>query len=258
MSRLTRLTFCVPVDPCRVRLANLCLRQLRRTCDALIAAGVDATAVIVSDHDSLETLDPISLGFATIDRDNEFVSRRYNDAIQLATDPRYNDKPADFVVPFGSDDWADYRLFLEPLPGPDTIQGFQWISVVSEDGREIASTHWNSEGGCGIRIIPRDLLEPLDFRPCDEDRRDGCDTSILFNLRRHHGDRMKVKHMHLHDRQIVDWKSSGVQLHSYRDVVSIRRSETTPDPFAVLAEFYPAEALDEMRAHYVDAAVARA
>ena len=195
-------------------------------------------------------LNSLELGFATVERDNQFTSRRFNDGIQVACDPRFSADPVDFVVPCGSDDWVDYRLFMEPLPGPDTIQGFQWISVVSEDGSEIAATHWNSEGGCGIRIIPRQLLEPLGYRPCDEDRRDGCDTSILFNLKRVHGDRMVVKHFHLHDRQIVDWKSPGAQLHSYSDVTSIRRSESVCDPFGVLEGFYPVEALEEMRAHY--------
>jgi len=48
----------------------------------------------------------------------------------------------------------------------------------------------------------------------------------------------------------VDWKSPGAQLHSYRDVTSIRRSEAVCDPFAVLEGFYPSVALEEMRAHY--------
>ncbi len=245
------LWFVVPVHPGRVPLAAICLRQLRRTCDALNENGVEATAVVVADLDTLNSL-PV-LGFAEVERDNAFLSRRFNDGIELACNPDINPHPADYVVPFGSDDWADYRLFLDPLPGPDTVQGFQWLSVVNEDASEIASTHWKSEGGCGIRIIPRELVAPLGYRPADEDRKDACDTSILFNLRAYHGDRMKVKHMHLHDRQIVDWKSADVQVHSYRDVTSIRRSEAVCDPFAVLEGFYPAEALDEMQAHYMGA-----
>lgn len=240
----------MPVHAGRVPLAAICLRQLRRTCDALIAGGVRATAVVVSDRESLETLNPLELGFATVDCDDLFVSRRFNDAIQLATDPDYSDDPADFVVPFGSDDWADHRLFLEPLPAPDTIQGFQRMAVVSEDGRQIAMTHWRSEGGCGIRIIPRELVAPLGYRPGDEDRKDGCDTSILINLRRHHGDRLKVRHCHVHDQQIVDWKTPGVQLHSYCDVTALHQPRSLGDPFTVLAGIYPDEALEEMRCHY--------
>lgn len=249
------LAFVVPVHG-RLQLAQICLRQLRRTCDALIQGGVSASAVIVSDRHTLKQLDPLELGFAIVERDNSFTSRRFNDGIQLATDPKHNQSPADYVVPFGSDDWADHRLFLEPLPGPDTIFGFQWMSFVSENGCEISSRHLNYEGGSGIRIIPRELVEPLGYRPADEDRLRGCDTSILVNLRRHHGDRLKVKHWHLHERQIVDWKTSGAQLNSYRAVTSLHQGNAERDPFTVLVEFYPAEALAEMEEHYLGVKVA--
>ena len=251
---MPKLTFVVPAHG-RLALAAICLRQLRRTCDLLIESGVEAGAVVVSDRRTLATLDPLALGFGTVVRDNEYLSRKFNDGIQLACDPEFNDDPADFVVPFGSDDWADHRIFLEPLPGPDTVQGFQWMSFVSEDGTEISTTFLDYEGGSGIRIIPRELVAPLGYRPADEDRPRGCDTSILRNLKAHHGARMKVKHFHMHPRQIVDWKSPEAQLNSYRDVTAVRRSEAADDPFAVLGEFYPAEALDEMQAHYMGAKV---
>jgi hypothetical protein len=244
------LWFVVPVHG-RLPLARICLRQLRRTCDALVDGGVQATAVVVSDALTLRQLEAQDeFGFATVERDNLFTSRRFNDGIQLATDPKFNPSPADYVVPCGSDDWVDYRLFLEPLPPADTIFGFQHMSFVSENGREITATFLNYEGGSGIRVIPRELVAPLGYRPADEDRARGCDTSILRNLRRHHNDRLKVKHWHLHDRQIVDWKTTGAQLNPYREVTRLHRSRVDADPFAVLAEYYPAAALDEMEQHY--------
>ena len=250
------LTFVVPVHG-RIPLARICLRQLRRTCDALADGGVKATAVVISSRWGLRELDPLELGFAAVQRDNQFLSRRFNDGIQLATDPRYTDAPADYVVPCGSDDWVDHRLFLEPLPAPNTVVGFQWMSFVSEDGREISSTFLDYEGGSGIRIIPRELVVPLAYRPADEDRPRGCDTSILRNIRiQSHNDDFKVAHWHLHERQIVDWKTTGQQLNSYTDVTTVRRSRPVEDPFTVLAEFYPAEALDEMERHYHAAKVA--
>jgi hypothetical protein len=250
------LWFVVPVHG-RLALSAICLRQLHRTCDELAASDVKATAVVISDGDSLRELGDVLDGFATIERDNQFVSRRFNDGIQLATDPRYNDEPAEFVVPCGSDDWVDHRLFLEPLPGPDTLQGFQWMSFVRETGKEICSTFLNYEGGSGIRIIPRELVAKLDYRPADEDRERGCDTSILRNLRRAHGDSLKVKHWHLHERQIIDWKTRGEQLNSYQQVTALRKSRVDGDPFQVLAEHYPAEALEEMEQHYFGVKAAR-
>jgi hypothetical protein len=244
------LAFIVPVHG-RLALAAICLRQLRRTCDALIDEGVNARAIVISDtHTIRYKIKPLELGFATIERDNGFTSRRFNDGIQLACDPRFNPNPVDYVVPCGSDDWVDHRLFLEPLPRPDTIQGFQWMSFVRESGREICATYLDYEGGSGIRIIPRELVEPLGCRPADEDRERGCDTSILRNLREHHGDRLHVKHFEASPYWIVDWKSRGSQLNSYEQVTRLRRSEVKGDPFEELVGFYADEALEEMEQHY--------
>lgn len=238
------LWFIVPIHG-RLELASICLRQLRRTCDALRVEGVETTAVLIGERDELNALP--DLGFGAIERNNLFLSRKFNDGIQLATDPAFNPRPADYVVPCGSDDWVDHRLFLD-LPGPDTIHGFQRMSFVREDGEEIGTALIDYPGGCGIRIYPRELMADLDYRPADEDRPRGCDTSILTNMRQAH-EHLRIVHADLHDRQIVDWKSPSEQLNSYGDVGRRIRS-TTPDPFSVLADFFPAEALEEMREHY--------
>ena len=248
------LWFIVPVHQ-RLGLATVCLKQLRRTCDALYENGIEATAVVISDYQSLRDLGVIEMGFATIIRDNEFLSRRFNDGIQLATDPNYNPGPADFVVPCGSDDWVDHRLFLEPLPEPDTIQGFQYMCFVNELGTEISTRFLDYQGGAGIRIIPRQLVAPLGYRPADEDRERGCDTSILRNLKRHHGDHLKVKHFLAPPEWIVDWKTKGAQLNSYHQIANLHQGEVRRNPFEVLAGFYPDEALEEMEAHYFGARV---
>lgn len=242
------LAFVVPVHG-RLGLARICLRQLRRTCDLLRPEGVHATAIVVGDGLTLSRLGLEELDFAQIEAPN-ILSRKFNDGIQLATDPEHAPEPVEFVVPCGSDDWVDHRLFLEPLPGPDTIQGFQWMSFVRENGREICTTHLTYEGGSGIRIIPRQLVAALDYRPADEDRPRGCDTSILRNLRRHHGDRMRVRHFETSPRWIVDWKTSGEQLNPFEAVTRLRLSTHQGDPFEELADFYPAEALEEMQQHY--------
>ncbi len=244
------LWFVVPAHG-RIGLSKICLRHLRRTCDALLERDVKATAVIVSDADTLDVLKVGELGFGWVIRDNQFTSRRFNDGIQLATDPKFNPAPADFVVPFGSDDWADYRLFAEPLPKRNQIFGFQRMAFVREDGCEIAKTFLNYTGGSGIRIIPRELVASLDYRPADEDRERGCDTSILTNIRRLHGSNLEVRDgWHLHDYQIVDWKSRDEQLNPYENVTALRKSSVETDPFAALAPHYDADALEEMRAYY--------
>jgi hypothetical protein len=229
------------------------LRQLRRTCDSLTEFGIDASAVIIADRPNLRDLGGRIghdlLGFSSVERGNEFVSKKFNDGIQLACDPRHNHKPVDYVVPCGSDDWVDWQIFKH-LPPHDTIMGFQHISFVREDGTEMTSRFLNYPGGCGIRVYPRRLLEQSDYRyrPCDESRKRGCDTSILYNLQSTIPN-LKLLHQPVDPRQIVDWKTAGVQLNSYED---LRRHKKvgTDDPFDVLASIYPAEALEEMAVHY--------
>lgn len=238
------LWFVVPAHG-RLALSAICLRQLRRTCDALELEGVDASAVVIADDENLKIAG--ELGFGTIRRDNAFLSRRYNDGIQLATDRAYNSRPVDFVVPCGSDDFVDAALFVD-LPPPDVVVGFQYASFVREDGRELTARYLNYEGGCGIRIYPRELVATLGYRPADEDRRRGCDTSILANLKR--ATPLVVEHRELDPRQIVDWKSPDAQTTPYETIAARHRGSEPVDPYEALAEIYPADALEAMSDHY--------
>lgn len=238
------LAFVMPVYG-RLPLARICMRQLRRTCDQLTENGVHASAVVVGDDDNLAAAS--SLGFATVRRDNRFLSRKFNDGIQAALDPQWNPHPADYVVPIGSDDWVDWQLFTD-LPRPGHMHGFQRLSFVREDGLEITESVVDYTGGCGIRIYPRQLMAKVGYRPADEDRTRACDTSILVNLRRAVPG-LRIFHADSDHRQIVDWKSPAEQINGYAQVIQYARSKST-DPFDVLADVFPAEALDEMAAHY--------
>jgi hypothetical protein len=240
------LWFVVPAYA-RFDLTRICLRQLRRTCDALELDGVRASAVVVADDDNLTTA--TDLGFATVRRDNRYLSRKFNDGIQLALDPRHNAHPADYVVPCGSDDWIDHRALLD-LPDDRTMVGFQRISVVREDGCELTTRFLNYSGGSGIRIYPAALMRPLGYRPADPDRQRACDTSILTNLAHYWTGRMRIMHHHLHDYQVVDWKSPVEQLNTYEQLATVHRGSEAQDPFVVLAGVYPDESLMDMQQHY--------
>lgn len=243
------LWFVMPVHG-RQQLASICLRQLRRTCDALTENGIDATAVVIGQDADLDAA--FEMGFGTVSRDNQFVSRKFNDGIQLACDPAYNPRPADFVMPIGSDDWIDWRIIRPSiLPEADEIVGFQHISFVRGDGLEITKTFLNVTGGCGMRLYPASLLKAVGYRPAEEDLYRGCDTSILTRVRISRPN-VKVMHVDIDPRQIVDWKTPGAQLNEYEQVMRRHsvNSEAGSDPFDELDPFFPSEALDEMWAHY--------
>jgi len=248
---MASLWFVVPAHG-RAELARICLQQLRRTCDELERENIRASAVVVADDENLDTAR--DLGFGWVERSNEFTSRKFNDGIQLACDPNFNRHPADFVVPLGSDDWVDWRLFRD-LPNAHTMVAFQRMAFVREDGRELTVRRINSEGGCGIRIWPRQLFRAVGYRPADEDRRRGCDTSMLINTKTANEPRMKIEHRDLDPLQIVDWKSEGGNLNPYASLAR-HKTELERDPFQVLAGRYPAEALREMEAHYAPVLVA--
>jgi hypothetical protein len=181
--------------------------------------------------------------FATIERENEYLGMRFNDGLELACR-----SGADYVVPCGSDDWVDHRVIRETLPEPRVVVGFQRMSFVREDGRELTYANVRYRGGCGIRIYPRALLAPFQWRPCDEDRKRGCDTAILGNVLRH-VPRVRVEHRDVHDLQIVDWKTPGANLNTYEGVGGWRSGQGR-DPFVELRGVYPDEALAEMREVY--------
>ena len=151
-----KLWFVVPAHG-RIELARICLRQLRRTCDALVEHGIEASAVVIACDENLDTA--AELGFGTVRRDNRFLARKYNDGLQLALDPSVNPRPADYAVPMGSDDWLDYRILLRPPPR-DAVLAFRRVAFVDESGSELTETELRYEGGVGIRVYPRRLLEP--------------------------------------------------------------------------------------------------
>lgn len=238
------LWFVVPAAG-RVELASICLRHLRETCDHLATEGIDASAVVIADDENLVTA--WELDFHTVERSNFFLSRKYNDGFDLAFNPKHNPRPVDYVVPIGSDDWVDWRLFTR-LPPQDTIVGFQRLAVVREDGMEITSRQLNNVGGCGIRIYPREIVAQRWFRPADEDRRRGCDTSIITNLHLTIPN-LRVVHPVINPLQIVDWKSRDVQITPY-EKLRAHRSLGSGDPFVELQGRYSASLLEEMREHY--------
>jgi glycosyltransferase involved in cell wall biosynthesis len=243
------LWFVVPAHG-REQLAAICLRQLRRTCDLLDRDGIEATAVVVADDDNLSTAR--ELGFGTYRRDNRFLAKKFNDGIQAALDHRFNPRPADYVVPCGSDDWVDHRILLN-LPRHNEIRAYRTAAFVDEAAGRIVSCELDNPAGVGIRIYPARLMKTCGYRPADEDRARACDTSILVNVTRacrEQNRTVRIGYGDQHPWQIVDWKTTGTQLNPFGAVTSRHHHRLTGDPFETLAGIFPPEALDEMRDHH--------
>lgn len=238
---LPSLFFVVPVRG-RYEKTRVCLRQLRRTCDALRVEGIDATAAVVGDDENLDTVR--ECGFWGVRQRNQPLGRKWNDGYQCALE-----EGADYVVPLGSDDWVDPILFTD-LPDVTELRCSRLSSVVSEDGNRISPLRVWYDGGDGVRVMPRNLLERLNGRPAEENRDRAIDTSIIRNLQRlHQGNMPPLRYFDASPWQIVDWKTTGDQLNTYEACVAYR-NEAEQDTWETLKDRYPAAALEEMRAVY--------
>lgn len=242
------LWFVVPAHG-RLDLARVCLRNLRRTCDVLTDDGLVATAVVIADDENLDLAR--ELDFATIREGNAALGRKWNHGYQFACDPAYHPRPADYVIPFGSDDWVDPELILSAPRAQDHLTCFRRCAFVREDGRKLARLSIGYPGGVGIRIIPARLIASAGYRPADEHRRRALDTSTLRGLTRaNYGRTPSIVYHDLHDLQVVDWKSQAGQLNSYKVCLRFTHARESTDVFAALAAHYPAESLAEMQALY--------
>ena len=235
---LPKIWFCVPAHG-RVELTRVCLRQLVRTCESLAEGGVQASAVVIADDENLEAA--ADLGFGTIESSAPLGSK-FNDGMQFASM-----NGVTHVVPFGSDNFIDHRILRDLRD--DEIRCFRHGAMVSEDGKRLAHLKVRFPGGLGVRVIPTEVLEGCGFRPAEEDIGRGIDASTLRGIKRGNRRPPKLVYFDSHPLSIVDWKSSE-NLNSYRGYLRFRDGAESTTPFDDLADVYPGEALDEMRAVY--------
>lgn len=247
---MTSMWFVVPAHG-RHTVAEVCLRQLADTCETLTGSGIHASAVVIACDENLDIAR--SLGFATVERDNQYLGRRLNDGYQLC-----GVAGVDYAVPFGSDDWIDPDLILTaPLPGSGEITCFRRAAFVREDGQALAPLRIPYDGGVGVKIIPASLIDAAGRRPAEEDRSRALDASVWRGLCRALGRQPRLLYHDLHPLQIIDWKSE-TQLNSYADCLRYLNGEESATPFLDLeiSGAYPAAAIDEMRSVYAPQEVA--
>lgn len=243
---MSSLWFVVPAHG-RVRLAEVCLRQLAWTCSTLTANGITASAVVIADDENLDTAS--DLGFATVERDNLLFGAKWNDGYELAAK-----EGVDFVVPFGTDDWIDPELLLDGLPRAGEMLCFRLATMVREDGLRAAPLHIPYDGGIGIRVYPSGLFAGCGYRPAEEDGTRAIDTNVLMEVTRTLGRLPRIRYGDIHQLQIIDWKSE-TQLNGYEFVwnysnARARGGEEFDPPWEHLAAIYSAGAVEEIRSVY--------
>jgi hypothetical protein len=239
-----RLAFVVPVHG-RHQLAEACLRQLARTCAALKADGADASAILVGDDIFFDRL-AAELGFGWVRAANRPLGAKWNDGVEFAC----REGGVDYVVPLGSDDVVDHRLFVGAW-GIDEVVCARQSAVVSPDGDRLAELHIRYAGGDGVRMLPRALLERVRFRPAADERDRALDGSMSDKLGPSGtGRRLRYVYRDLHPLQIVDLKSPGRdQRTSYEACLEFATCERE-DVWESIGAVYPDAFVDEVRACY--------
>jgi len=236
----------------RYEVTRLALAQRAHLCGELAGRGIEATAVIVADDDNLAIA--AEFGFATVERDNAQLGRKFNDGLEHAC----VELEADYVVLIGSDDWMHIDL-LDHLPlglAPPRVPSAESPVVFWNDapeavtGREIALVdlehgrmrRCRARGRYGVIpwVFPRAALEPSGFRPIKDALNIGIDGSLIAGL----GVRPEWVFTDPHDLCRVDFKSA-TNLNGYAKITgAIGYGEEEPDPWSLLAERYPTELVE--------------
>lgn len=241
---MTRLVFVTPVFG-RPEITGVCLRQRAQLIGELRPRGVDAACVVVGDDENLETAD--ALGFVALEQEN-VLGRKVNDGFELAC----RSLGADLVCFIGSDQWV-HPSYFAGLEGLEAIRTGAGFAVVDELGTRIAHLWLPYVSGCGPKIIPRALLEPSGFRPCEDDRMKSLDASLMRGLGRDPEDQAGLEwrdHADVVSLRYVDFKSRDAQIHPFRNLARRHARYIGRDPWAALAEHYSAELVETMAEVY--------
>ena len=226
----------------RYDVTSIAFPQLRWALDSLFQRhGIDGQAVVVADDDNLDIAN--SYGFATLERLNGPLGRKWNDGYEFAASCG-----ADYLVPCGTDDWIDPD-YLAQLPEANQIRASRESSVVNEDGTRLATIRIGYEGGDGIRIIPVGLLEACGYRPAQDHKRRAIDTSVWMTLNQTE----RYSFVYADDPlSIVEFKSSTNQLNTYDSCAGGFPSVVHDDPWAVLGGRYPGVFVRAAQAMYAE------
>lgn len=184
----------------RYAISDLCFAQRRWTMDRLAAVGIESECVVVADDHNLVLAR--AHGFQTLERDNAWLGRRFNDGIEYAAS-----QGATWIVPIGSDSWIA-PAYIDPLPDESLTRTSTLYALLART--KLAELQIPGDG-VGPYMIHRDRL-PRSKRPSVDGLASGVDNSTLAGLR---DVRWEVRD--LHPLQYVALRAANApQLHSYR------------------------------------------
>ena len=215
----------------RFELTALCLDQRADVIRTLARHGVQARCVVIADDDNLDLAR--ARGFDIVERDNEWLGRKFNDGIQYAAK-----HGADWIVPIGSDSWIDPAYFL-PLPtGRETRTSPAYCAVTGTSLAELSV----GGHGAGPYMFPRRLLARSRFRPAKDEIIRHVDSSTIRGI----GQPIRWKPRTLHPFQYIGFRGTPT-ITSYKSLVNAWGVAEHPDPWSILGEHYPPDLVERAR-----------
>lgn len=223
-------------------MSEITFAQRKVVCNQLAEAGIKADCVVIADDENLDIAK--QYGFHTVEQNNEYLGRRFNDGHEFAGKSGF-----DFAVPVGSDMFLDSALFVG-LQDKFTITNY--YAVVKVGGVSIATltVDWGI-----LQIIPTRLMKSLEFRPCAEEVIRGCDTFTRRRIKNQvPGKILEMVNKKVHQYECVSFQSKQ-QVTSFDGLVNTYKANVfTNEPGQVLAplrKWYSEALVDEIQSYYL-------
>jgi hypothetical protein len=212
-------------------LSEVCFAQRRHVIDTLAEHGIEAHCVVIADDANLDLAR--EQGFATVERDNEWLGRKFNDGMEYA-----GKHGAEWIVPIGSDSWIDPIYFL-PLPNPwETRTSAMYCAVEADRLAELCV----GRSGAGPYMFHRSLLVRSGFRPAQDELHAGIDGSTIRGI----GRPIRWRQRDMHPLQYVGFRGTPL-ITPYDRLMSKWGVREHDDPWAILAKHYPADLVQRAR-----------
>ena len=216
----------------RFEMTAICLEQRKRVIDELGRKGVEAHCVVVADDQNLYTAQ--SLGFETVEQNNDWLGRKFNDGQEYA-----GKHGAEWIVPIGSDSFVDSAYFV-PLPDQrETRTSHMYAPVEPNRLAELKVGMM----GAGPHMFHRNLMARRNFRPAPDRIKRNTDSSTIKGL----GFIKAWQWRDLHSLQYVGFRHAPF-ITQYALLWQRWGVAERTDPWERLAKVYPKDLVERARA----------
>jgi hypothetical protein len=213
----------------RYELSAVCFDQRVDVIRALAAAGVEARCVVIADDENLDLAR--ERGLDALEAPN-ILSDKFNAGMEYA-----GFHGAEWIVPIGSDSWIDPAYFL-PLPSSQVSRTSPLYCAVTAD-RLAELRVDNGKGGAGPYVLHRSRLAPVGFRPATPGLMRRVDSSTVRGL----AGSPEWRPRNVHAFQYIGFRGTP-HITGYDELWERWGIREHDDPWAVLAEHYPAELVE--------------